>query len=106
MNDPVGRPIVHLDHVTPGGLAGDGDEGSARVLGHGDLLPGPGHHGVGAGVQGRGENQAGGHMAQQCRLQHIRVREQLLRDTGISQKQDEVFWAPSVLLNMLRLKEI
>ena len=62
MNDPVGRPIVHLDHVAPRGLAGDGDEGSARVLGHGDLLPRPGHHGVGAGVQGRGEDQAGGHV--------------------------------------------
>ena len=59
VNDPVGRPVVHLDHVAPGGLAGDGDEGSAGVLGHGDLLPGARHHGVGAGGQGGGEDEPG-----------------------------------------------
>ena len=85
MNDPVGRPVVHLDHVSPRGLAGDGDEGSARMLGHGDLLPGPGHHGVGAGVESRGEDQPRGHVTQQRGLQQVRVREQLL-----GKKRDDI----------------
>lgn len=81
VNDPVGRPVVHLDHVSARGLAGDGDEGSAGMLGHGDLLAGPGHHGVGAGVEGRGEDQPRGHVAQQRGLQQVRVREKLLANT-------------------------
>ena len=49
VNNPVavGRPVVHLDHVAPRGLAGDGDEGSVRVLGHSDLLPAPVTRGLG-----------------------------------------------------------
>ena len=69
MDHPVGGPIVHLDHIPAGGFAADGDEGPGEVLGDGDLLPGPRHHGVGAGRESRGEDEAGGHVAEQGGLQ-------------------------------------
>ena len=71
MNDPVGRPVVHLDDVAARGLALDGDVGPAQLLHHADLLPRPRHHGVRAGVQGRGEDEACRHVAEQSGLQHI-----------------------------------
>ena len=45
MNEPNGRPVVHL------GSRGDGDEGSAQVLCQSDLPPLSCHHGVGAEVE-------------------------------------------------------
>ena len=48
------------------------------MLGDGDLLPCAGDHGVGARVEGGGEDEARGHVAQQRGLEQVRVREQLL----------------------------
>ena len=63
---------------SPPEFAVDGNEGSAGVLGDGDLLPGAGHHGVGARVECGGEDQPSRHVAQQRGSQQVRHRQQLL----------------------------
>ena len=58
MDDTVGGPIVHLDHIPAGSFTADGDEGPGEVFRNGDLLPGPCHHGVWSGRQSGGEDEA------------------------------------------------
>ena len=69
MDDTIGGPIVHLDHIAAGSFTADGDEGSGEVLGDGDLLSGPRHYGVWPGRESGGEDEAGGHVTEQSGLQ-------------------------------------
>ena len=48
------------------------------MLGDGDLLPGAGDHGVGARVEGGGEDEPRRHVPQQRGRQQVRHRQQLL----------------------------
>ena len=75
----VNFAIVHnILHSCPPEFAVDGNEGSAGVLGDGDLLPGAGDHGVGARVEGGGEDEPRRHVPQQRGRQQVRHRQQLL----------------------------
>ena len=44
MDDTVGGPIVHLDHIPAGSFTADRDEGPGEVFCNGDFLPGPRNH--------------------------------------------------------------
>ena len=96
MNDTISGPIVHLkqfgnkkvfemklshlDDVTARGFAPDGNEGPGEVLGDGDLLPSPGHHGVGSRGEGGGEDEPRGHVTEESGLQGGGTGQQLLQD--------------------------
>ena len=79
MNDSIGSSIVHLYNVAPRCLALDGNVRSSKLLDDTDLLPRSGHHGVGAGVEGGGQDQSRSHVAEQSGLQDIRLGEKYLR---------------------------
>ena len=69
VDDTVGCPVVHLDHIAAGSFTADGDEGPGEVLGDGDLLPSPRHHWVWPSRESGGQDEAGGHVTEQGGLQ-------------------------------------
>ena len=78
MDDTVGGPIVHLDDIPAGSFAAYGDERPSEVFCHGDFLPGARHHRVRSGRESRGQDEAGGHVTEQRRLQGGGASQQLL----------------------------
>ena len=82
--------LSHLDDVTARGFAPDGNEGPGEVLGDGDLLPSPSHHGVGSRGEGRGEDEPRGHVTEESGLQGGGTGEQLLEDGGGEQVEGSV----------------
>ena len=78
MNHSINSAIINLNNIPSRELAGDGDEGPAGELRHGDLLPCPRHHGVGTTIQSCREDEPLRHVTQQGGFQNCGVRQECL----------------------------